>query len=137
MAAIKCISSILASDIEKDELKEARLLKKKIFGKIIKKYEIKYDEMETDIESDDEEFNQISSHIQLFTSIFCVNFILRKPIIYEMSKLVVRHKLPDETSLKIFQKFLKFLKCDAESLFDSNSIVHLLFQWYHNHRTEQ
>lgn len=133
MAAIKCISFILNSDIEKDEILEARELKKRVLKKILDKYAIPYNEnlMETKIETDDDEFNKVSSLVQLFSSIFCVNFIMRKPIIFEMSKLPRRYRLTDEVVLNIYRKILKFLKCDAESLFDSNSIVHLLLQWYH------
>lgn len=136
MAAIKCISFILTSDIEKDELIEARELKKRIFKGILDSHAITYtdDVMETEKDSDDE-FNKISSHVQLFSSIFCVNFIMRKPLIFEMSKLIFCHKIPDEVALKIFNKILKFLKCDAGSLFDTNSIAHLLLQWFHSYPT--
>lgn len=136
MAAINCISFMLNSDIEKSEVVQARELKKRIFGNIVRDHSVKYDgdEMEADVVNDDAEINDISSRLQLFTSIFCANFIMRKPIILEMSKLIFRYKLQNDVALKIFNKILTFLKCDANSLMDSNSIVNLLSQWYKRYK---
>lgn len=134
MAAVKTISFVLYSDIEMvDEfmqMKAAQNSKVEIFKSIFKDHQIvmRQDDMEVD-ENDDVETNAMASSLQLFTSLFCVNFILRKSIILEISKIVLRYNFKEETALKIFSKMLGFLKCDAQSLMDSNSIENLLTQW--------
>lgn len=141
LAAIEGIGFILSSDIEKDELIQARDLKNRLFKQILANHTVKFtsDAMETEnaADDDDDKLNRISSYVQLFTSIFCTNFIMRKSIIFEMSKLSWRYQLPDETSLKLFHGMLKFLKCDAESLFDSNSIVNFLLEWLQSYREDK
>jgi hypothetical protein len=134
MATVKTLAFILYNDIESvDEfahLRSARRSKRDIFKNLFKDHQIKIsvDSMEVD-DTDDVEVNTIASSLQLFTSLFCVNFILRKPIILEISKLILRYNFSNEAALKIFEKILAFLKCDAQSLIDSNSIENLLTQW--------
>lgn len=134
MAAIKAIAYILFNDIEShddfSQLQSARRSKKKIFAAVFERHQIKITggAMEVD-DTDDEEVNSIASSLQLFTSLFCVNFNLRKPLILEISKLVLRYNFSEDASLTIFEKILAFLKCDAQSLIDSNSVEYLLTQW--------
>lgn len=98
---------------------------------ILEKNSIKYvaDQMETDEQNDDENATIIASFFQLYSSLFCVSFLLRKPIILQMSKLVLQYKLSDETASSVFNKILSFLNCKADSLMDSNSIVDLSSKW--------
>lgn len=132
MAAIKCIGFILHSDIEKthNQTLADRRSKQNIYELISRDQSVPYSEdaMDTDVADCDKVANEISSYLQLFSSIFCVNFILRKPIILEMTKLVLRYNLSEAMAQKMFNKVLAFLKCDAMSLMDSNSIVDLLSQ---------
>lgn len=137
MEAIKTLSFILHSDIERrnefDQTNAARKCKNEIFRKIFASQKITLDgnERETDLMSDDTA-NCIASSLQLFSSLYCTSFMLRKPIIFEISKLVLGYKLTENTSKKCFNKINVFLKCDAESLMDSNSIVHLMSEWLNN-----
>lgn len=138
MAAINALSFILRSDIENvsdfDQTRSARNSRLDIFKEFFNNQSVTFSgtEMETDWQSDDVETNEISSHVQLFSSLLCANFILRKPIIFELSKLVLRYKLPLDLATRIFEKILKQLKCDAKSLMDTNGIVHLVSQWLNN-----
>lgn len=131
MAAIKTVSFILHSDIELDTLMSDRESQKKISEIIFRKHHIDYtsEEMETDDGNDDEKTNKIAGHLQLHISIFCVNFLFRKPIILEISKVILHFKLSEKTAQKLFNKLLKFLNCAPDSLMDSNSIVHFSSQW--------
>ena len=135
MAAIKTIGYILHSNIEQDQeassLKRARQSRSNILKNILNTQKIQYSgaDMETDTENDDDEVNDIACHLQLFSTIFCVNFTMRKPMILEISKMVLRYNLSESTTMKIFNKILDFLKCDAKSLMDANSLIHLLSQW--------
>lgn len=131
MEAIKTIGFILHSDIEQETLMSDRESQKKISEIIFRKHHIDYttEEMETDDGNDDEKANKIASHLQLYTSVFCVNFLFRKPIILEISKVVLHFKLSAEMALKLFGKILTFLNCAPDSLMDSNSIVHFSSQW--------
>lgn len=137
MAAIKIICVILQNDIENCDSYESstagRNSKKEFFKNFFKYKKIQYTgtEMEVNVSSDDA-INKISSHLQLFTSLFCSNFVLRKEIILELSKLFLTNKLSDEMAQKVLQKILKFLNCDARSLMDQNSLIHLLSQWLIN-----
>lgn len=135
MATIKTISYILYSDIEQDNLLSDRKSIKIIADKIFKKQCIVYNgpiTMETDKYFDDEQNNQISCFLQLYTSVFCVNSMLRKPIILEISKLILKYNITEDVSLRMFNKMLNFLKCAATSLMDSNSIVDLSSHWIKN-----
>lgn len=137
MEAIKTISFILHSDIEKsqefDHMQAARQSKKELFNNILTRQKIQYSENDVmdDVEGADQLERKISSYIQLFSSLFCASFVLRKTIIFEMSKLVLRYKLSGEIASRIFKKIVIYLKCDAESLMDTNSLVHLIMQWQH------
>ena len=137
IATIKTLAFILCNDIESTEdheqLQATRRSKREIFKALFKDHQVKITVEAIEVDGyDDVEVNTIASSLQLFTSIFCVNFILRKPLILEISKLILRYKLSQETALKIFIKVLAFLKCDATSLMDSNSIESLLTQWIIN-----
>lgn len=135
MEAIKTVSYILLSDIEQNsefgEMRSPRSSKNDIFRSIFDAHRIVYNvnEMETNAQKDDEETNRVASCIQLFTSLFCVNFCLRKPIIFEISKVFLRHQLPEELAANVFNKMLTYLKCDVGSLMDSNSVIHLISTW--------
>lgn len=137
MEAIKTISFILHSDIEKsqefDYMRMARQSKKEIFKLILSSQKIQYSEndVEVDAEDADQLESKISSYTQLFSSLFCASFVLRKSIIFEMSKLVLRYKLSGEVALRMFNKIVIYLECDAGSLMDTNSLVHLIMQWQH------
>jgi hypothetical protein len=137
MEAIKTLSFILHSNIERrnefDQTNAARKFKNEIFRKIFASQKITLDgnERETDLMSDDTA-NCIASSLQLFSLLYCTNFMLRKPIIFEISKLVLGYKLTENTSKKCFNKINVFLKCDAESLMDSKNIVHLMSEWLNN-----
>lgn len=135
MAAIECLGNILHNDIEhRADLQvalEVRRNKKKIYKKIMNDHMIRYNDNQMEVtESPDEETNKIAGYLQLFTTIFCHNFVFRKQLIFELSKLVMLFKLSEETAMKIFKKMLKFLNCNAQSLMDSNNLVHLLSQWF-------
>ncbi|CRK98224.1 CLUMA_CG011587, isoform A [Clunio marinus] len=135
LEAIKTISCILYSDIENsnefDQLRIARGSKQKIFKKVFDKQRIEYgrEPMEIAETFDDVQTNIVAGYVQLFTSIFCVNFNIRKPIILELSRLFLRYEVPDEVSLNIFKKILSYLKCDVGSLMDTNSIENLISDW--------
>lgn len=135
MAAIKTVGFILHSDIEQiqetSQLKLARKSRAEIFENIMSSQSVQYNgaEIDIDVESDDTESNEIAGYLQLFSTVFCVNFILRKPIMLEMSKLMLRYKISETTAIMMFNKILTFLKCDAPSLMDTNSLIHLLSQW--------
>lgn len=137
MEAIKTLSFILHSDIERrqefDQTNAARKCKSDIFKKIFASQKVLLDgnEMETDNVNDDAA-NYIATSLQLFSSLYCTNFMLRKPIIFEISKLVLGYKLTETLTKKCYDKINAFLKCDAESLMDSNNIVHLMSQWLNN-----
>jgi hypothetical protein len=144
MATIKTISFILYSDIELVDdfmqMRSARKSKIEIFQVVFDDHRIQtegneaIEAMEVD-DQDDAVVNTIASSLQLFTSLFCVNFILRKPILMEISKLVLRYNFSSEMAMKIFEKILAFLKCNAESLMDTNSLENLLTQWIVNSLT--
>lgn len=87
--------------------------------------------MEANAEDADQLESKISTYIQLFSSLFCASFVLRKSIIFETSKLVLRFKLSGVVASRIYQKIVNYLKCDANSLMDTNSLVHLIMQWQH------
>lgn len=133
MEAIKTISFILQSDVDLnqfDQLGAARQSKKKIFNKILAQQKIEYaSQAEMEVDDDDTRANEIAAYFQLFSSLFCSNFLFRKQIIFEMSKLVLRYQVPAEMASKIFAKILTFLKCNADSLMDTNSLVFLIMKW--------
>lgn len=132
MAAIKCLGFILNSNIEETYEQTVRSRKNQlnIINVVFQNQAINYEEtaMDSELEDMDRTENNISSYFQLFSSLFCVNFILRKPIMLEMTKLVLRYKLSETMAQKMFEKVVTFLKCDAMSLMDSNSIVDLISQ---------
>lgn len=136
MSAIKTIATILHNDIElvhKELLLHSnRNSKKKIFKSVLRTQCIQInDQMETndDVTINDEEANFISKSFQLFSSLYCVNFVFRKPLIMEISKLLVRYKIPEAVAMSVYNKILKFLKCDSQSLMDTKSIVHWVSEW--------
>lgn len=138
MEAIKTVSFILHSDVELsqefDQMGAARLSKKKIFKQILAQQKIEYDSEAAgmEVDEDDTRANEIAQYSQLFSSLFCSSFILRKDTIFEMSKLIMRYQVPAEMASKIFAKILTFLKCDADSLMDTNSLVCLIMRWFNS-----
>lgn len=133
MAAIKCLSFVLNSDFEKNEdfenISWARRTKIEIFKKIqLRKIVCSVNDVEVPID-DDVQINTISVYLQFFSASLSVNFVLRKPMMLELSKLFLRYSLKEELAKKTFQKILTFLKCDVESLMDSNNILWLVSQW--------
>ena len=133
MAAIKCLSFVLNSDIEKNEYFEniswARRTKLEIFKKIqLRKIVCSVNDVEVSID-DDRQLNTVSVYLQFFSASLSVNFVLRKPMMLELSKLFLRYYLKEELAKKTFQKILSFLKCDVQSLMDTNNILWLVSQW--------
>ncbi|CAO1305967.1 unnamed protein product [Diamesa serratosioi] len=137
MAAVKCLSFVLKSEIEKNEDFEnvswARRTKIEIFKKIkLRKIECSVNDLQVPID-DDVQINTISVYLQFLSATLSVNFVLRKPMMLELSKLFLRYSLKEELAQKTFQKIVKFLKCDVESLMDSNNILWLVSQWLYAH----
>lgn len=137
MTAVKTISFILSNDVEhQKELTKARadrVSQKKLFKEIFHDKSVQYNnnEMETQAEDVDDYINEIAEFVQLYSSLFCANFVLRKALVFELSKIVLHFKLPSETAEKIFKKILTFLKCDAGSLMDHNNLDDLLSRWFY------
>lgn len=136
MEAIKTIAFVLSSDIEQQEdLRKARAARSSqdiIFNDLFEEKKVAnigY-EMETQNENIDEHINEIADFVQLYSSLFCANFVLRKPIIFEFSKVVLHFQLSEEIATNIFAKVLKFLECDAGSLMDHSNIDDLLSRWF-------
>lgn len=132
LAAIELLSIILKSDIEdRDELQIFRSSRRENFKKLLKT-------CKTDVTIDEEAENNLdldlttietSTFIQLFSLLFYSSFLLRKPVLIELSKVIMKFKLSDQISLKIFNKILTNLKCGSKELMDSNSLSHLLSHW--------
>lgn len=136
MAALKTIAFVLSNDVEHQaDLSKARAdrsSQKALINEIFEMKTIEYDNsaMETQTENVDEYINEVADYVQLFSALFCANFVLRKSIIFELSKTVLQFKLSEETSVDIFQKILNFLRCDAGSLMDHNNLDDLLSRWF-------
>lgn len=131
MAAIKTIAHILHVNIEKTELREARAMRKKIFKNLVENYSIRLEQTDMEIDAereanDDAEVKKISSNLQLFSSILCANYVARNQMLWELTKVCIRHQIPADAAKQMFTKFLKFLKCDHRSLMDSNGILHIV-----------
>lgn len=88
-----------------------------------------YKIFKNDMEKEENDFKGTPYYFQLYTSLFCANFHLRKPMIFEISKLFCRQKLTDPLALDCFGKILSFLKCNVNSLMDSNNMLHLISKW--------
>lgn len=122
IAAIKCFSAIMQFDVDvdisADEMKIISTCRNELY-KVFK----------TESENEKNESKGTAFYIQLFTSLFCANFHLRKPMIFQLAKLFQRQELSENLALKCFAKILKFLKCEGHNLMDVNSLLYLLSKW--------
>jgi hypothetical protein len=81
-------------------------------------------------ELDDEESNKETSYrVQLFTSLFCASFHLRKPVLFALSKLFHAQNLSERNALQCMNKILKFFQCNSSSLLDNNIKLYLMNNW--------
>lgn len=123
MAAIKCFSTIMKFDIDAEidvnDMEIVTSCRNDLF-KFFREQIL------------DESEAEPAFRIQLCTSLFCASFHLRKPMIFEISRLFYVHKVTLEVSKDCFEKILKFLKCEASSLMDNNSLLCIISQWVLN-----
>lgn len=47
-------------------------------------------------------------------------------MLWELTKVCIRHQISADAAKQMFAKFLTFLKCDHRSLLNSNGILHIV-----------
>lgn len=132
LSSIELLSSILSSDIEqRNELTRYRTTRRQNFKTMLELHEIKLNKIPTVDNSSNLDVTAIdcATSIQLFSTIFSTSFLFRKPLLIELSKTIIKYKLPHEITFRTFNKIIKYLKCGADQLIDSNSLCHLLTHW--------
>jgi hypothetical protein len=138
MEAIKTVAFILRCDIEtRMELRAEQILSDqqgKFFSDLMETHSIKpgREANTSDVGIDDDVINEIAGYSQLFSALFCANFLFRKPIILELAKLVMLFRLDEKVPQRIFRKILKTLNSDAASIMDLNSMESFLSEWFYN-----
>lgn len=134
LSCVKVVANILSSDIEqRDELSRYRTTRKENFENIMRKHAISDPMVRVDENADlDQTAIDSSTSIQLFTTLFVSSYLFRNPVIIELSKTLMKFKQPEEVSFRIFDRIIKFLKCDPNLLIDDGSLRHLLICWILN-----
>ncbi|XP_070498847.1 serine/threonine-protein kinase ATM [Chironomus tepperi] len=132
MAAIECFSTILFSEHDDinpiNEQKMMNACRKSFFKDFLAEYEFVYKENYEN--HNDEDVNNLSTYVQLFTALFFVNFNFRRSNLFELAKIFINFNLTENDGLAIFQKVLKQLKCSSsKSVISTNDIVDLLSKW--------
>ena len=125
LAAIKCLSFIvqiqMGNDFDGfDSLPSSRSFKLALYGSVLLK----------DLADSDEEIdgniNTVCSSMQLFSSAFSCNYILRKKIILDMAKLCINKDIKEHDARRVFGKIMKFLKSDFDNFMDTGNILSLI-----------
>jgi len=132
MAAIECFSTILFSDYEDnnpiDEQKMMNTCRKSFYKDFFSTYGFVTKDNYEDY--NDEDINNLSTYVQIFTALFFVNYNFRRLNLFELAKIFMNFNLTENDGLVIFQKVLKQLNCSSsKSVINTNDIVDLLFKW--------
>lgn len=123
-AAAKCFGVIMKYDIDTNvDADEADILSQ------CRNDMYDFFEKEMMVDSDEIEAEDQAFRIQLYSSLFCASFHLRKPMIFNISKLFCREKYSEDIRRKCFEKILKFLKCEVESLMDNYVLQYMMSNW--------
>lgn len=132
MTAISTLSNMLCpirdGDMTIEDQKLINQSRKNLYKDFITSYQ--YVVPENFDMFNDEDVNSLSTHVQLFVSLFCVNFNFRKNNLFEMAKIFIRFNLSEREGMNIFEKIMKRLKhVYAQSIVNINDIVDLLSKW--------
>lgn len=131
-AAISCFSAILRSNTENetsvDQQKKMNQCRKILFNDFFTSFSVNL--RDGFAMNNDQDANDLSIYVQLYTSLFCANYNFRRLNFFELAKIFLAFNLNEEEGKRIFQKISTHLKCSVpQSVINSNDIVDLLSKW--------
>lgn len=147
MAVIDCLSTIIYNDMASEEntgdnMKVINFCRKKFIKDLSASF---VSSLNDNINlSKDEDLNQISKYLQMYTSFYCANFNLRKTLLFDLAKILpqfkeLQHKFGSSVMVKILQYLVPLAKnnnitIESVNLFLMNEITinDLLSKWIEN-----